>query len=1213
MYLKQIEITGFKSFADKTRLQFEPGMIAIVGPNGCGKSNVSDAIRWVLGEQRPTALRCAKMPDVVFSGTDSRKPMGMAEVAITFSGCEGVLDCEFDEVTVSRRVFRSGEGQYFINKNLCRLKDVQRLFMGTGIGTTSYSVMAQGQIDVVLSSRPEDRRTIFEEAAGITKFKADRKEALRKIEQTEANLLRLADVIREVKRQIGSLQRQAGKARKYKVLRDELRGLDIFLTRQRLAALDVRIRELDVSLHDLTDRMLSQQQSVAESEADSTRIHELIHETEQRVAALAEQAAQADNRYLRAQEVIKVNEQRIVEYRSWAERDNREISETQQQIEQVRLQLEALEQKRLLMKQAVETERDKMSEAQARFDEHKGKIDQARNALQEGRRQSVECERRVAQIQQTMAAMEERQREALLKRERLASESSQVDEHLASLETTCDEVKARLDSHGDEAERLRERLDTLEDERETATVEARALQDETSRMRSEAAAKRAQIDLLCDRNESSEDFADGARQLLDPADPLDLGAKAVLGPLADKFNAPSNLRLALEAALRSWLDAVVVRDSAVMRQALALLLAQGQQAAARLVPADLAAEESTAPPEGLTRLLDHVRVTSDFESSARRLLGSVFLAETLADVPAELPAGCSVVTRAGAMIHANGCAEVWMPDSQVSSPLSRHMLVADTNEQLADLDKKISACSQRLEQLNARGGELALSINQTRQDLDNSRRQAAQAEGEYQSLKRDVERVAIRRVKIAEDLNVLSAQTCGEDESRAALVSELTGLNSRRNQLLEQIADNSALLQELEGVFNALSHELTERRIQFSSVTQQIEHTDAQREAVLVRIGELERTLQGRSRGVMSYDESIARLKTEIETLQDKLEPMRAEAAELHERIAATRRERDVLQRDLAKSDAKLAEHRHVLDAARDDKGQAEVELAESRMRRQSRLDHVYNEYGLSPEELIACADPAWADGTPPPLTEIERKVASLSTEIQELGPVNLVAIEEYKELEERYAFLKAQEDDLLKSKEQILDLISMINKKSGELFQSTFEQANANFELMFTKLFNGGQAKLVLLENSEDPLECGIDIIARPPGKRPQSVTLLSGGERTMTAVSLLFAIFMIKPAPFCMLDELDAALDDSNIGRFVQTLKDFLQHSQFLIITHNQHTIAGSDIVYGVTQQEKGISKIVSMRLKEIGMKEISMGEPEPLAPTVEEETSKKRRTRK
>ena len=315
MYLKQIEITGFKSFADRTRLQFEPGMIAIVGPNGCGKSNVSDAIRWVLGEQRPTALRCSHMPDVIFNGTDGRKPLGMAEVSITFADCEGVLDTEFNEVTITRRVFRSGEGQYFINKTPSRLKDVNRLFMGTGIGTTSYSVMAQGQIDAILSSKPEDRRAVFEEAAGITKFKADRKEAMRKIDQTEANLLRLADVIREVKRQIGTLQRQAGKAQKYKELRDELRGLDIFLTRQRLGGLEVRIRELDASIGNLQEQLQDRQDKVAESEQESARIHGVIHETEERIAELTEQAAQADNRYIRPS--ISIRSSRTSATHSW--------------------------------------------------------------------------------------------------------------------------------------------------------------------------------------------------------------------------------------------------------------------------------------------------------------------------------------------------------------------------------------------------------------------------------------------------------------------------------------------------------------------------------------------------------------------------------------------------------------------------------------------------------------------------------------------------------------------------------------------------------------------------------------------------------------------------------------------------------------------------------------------------------------------------------
>ncbi len=1213
MYLKQIEITGFKSFADKTRLQFEPGMIAIVGPNGCGKSNVSDAIRWVLGEQRPTALRCAKMPDVVFNGTDTRKPLGMAEVSITFADCEGLLDTEFNEVTITRRVFRSGEGQYFINKNLCRLKDVHRLFMGTGIGTTSYSVMAQGQIDAILSSKPEDRRAVFEEAAGITKFKADRKEALRKIEQTDANLLRLADVIREVKRQIGTLQRQAGKAQKYKELRDELRGLDIFLTRRRLAALDIRIRELDTSIHALNEQLISHQEFVAEAEAESAHIHGLIHETEERIAALAEQAAQADNRYIRAQEVIKVNEQRIAEYRAWAERDNREISETQAQISQLRLQLESLAQKRLFTQQAASVERAKMEEAQARFDAHKIQIDQTRTQLQQDRQRSVDCERRSAQIQQKLSEMEARQRDLLMKRDRLSAEHRQVQENLAAVDQARADVKARLDTHHAEAESVRERFESLEEERASATDELRAVQDENSRMQSEAAAKRAQIDLLTDKSESSDEFASGSKQLLDPANPLGLDAQAVLGPLADKFSAPSELRLALEAALRAWLDAVVVRDAAGARQALALLLAQGQHAAARVVIAqDTASAVALATPSGLTPLLEHVTVAEDFAAAARRLLGSVFLADTLDAVPALLPEGCSVVTRGGAIFHANGCAELWMPENQVSSPLARRMLVADTSEQLAGLDEKIAGHRRRLEQLNARAGELSLLINQTRQELDANRRKAAQAEGEYQSVSRDAERARARLGVVTAELGTLTEQTAGDDETRSSLTEELQDLIYTRNQLLEQTSEKSAQLQDLESVYGELSHNLTECRIQVSSMTQQLEHAAAQGEAVQTRIDELDRTIQGRSRGVMSYDESITRLAREIENLEANLDPMRIAAESLHMKIEETRRERAARQRELEKTDATLSERRRVLDAARDDKGKAEVEITESRMRRQNQLDHIYNEYGLSADELVAHADPAWEGGEQPSVPEIEERAAKLTADIQALGPVNLVAIEEYKELEERYTFLKAQEEDLLKSKEQILELITMINKKSGEMFQATFDQANANFEAMFTKLFNGGQAKLVLLENAEDPLECGIDIIARPPGKRPQTVTLLSGGERTMTAVSLLFAIFMIKPAPFCMLDELDAALDDSNIGRFVQALKDFLMHSQFLIITHNQHTIAGSDIVYGVTQQEKGISKIVSMRLKEIGVKDLSMGAPEA-GPTVEEDSGKPKRSRK
>jgi chromosome segregation protein len=1218
VYLKQIEITGFKSFADKTRLNFEPGMIAIVGPNGCGKSNVSDAIRWVLGEQRPTALRCAKMPDVVFNGTDTRKPLGMAEVSITFTDCEGILETDFHEVTITRRVFRSGDGQYFINKTPARLKDIHRLFMGTGIGTTSYSVMAQGQIDAILSSKPEDRRAVFEEAAGITKFKADRKEAIRKIEQTDANLLRLADVIREVKRQIGTLQRQAGKAQKYKELRDELRGLDIFLTRRRLGALDIRVRELETSIHDLSDLLLEHQSNVAESETESASIHSLIHEIEERIALLTEQATQADNRYIRAQEVIKVNEQRMEEYRLWAERDNREITDTQTQIDQIHLQLESLAQKRELMQQASEVGKVKLEETQSRFDAHKALIDQTRSQLQQGRQTSIECERRTAQIQQTLSEMERRQRELLMKRDRLSSEYRQLEENLARVEESVTEVNGRLVTFKEAVGLVQDRFETLDQERTDALSELRTLQDETGKIQSQVAAKRAQVDLLNDRRESSEDYAAGSKMLLEPSNPLGVDTQSLLGTLADKFNATQELRLALEAALRAWLDAIVVRDAPAARAVVATLLAKGTNAAAKLIIANT--DETDPKPEkpsfpeaaGLSPLLNHVQVTPDFEAAAQRMLGHVLLADRLEQLPSPLPRGISVVTRAGAIFHADGTVEVWMPDNQVSSPLARHILVADTEEQLIGLEDTLSKNRARLESLSARTQELTTLLNQTRQELDENRRKAAQTEGEYQTINRDAERARQRLTLVATELDSLKCQTAGDEATSEQLIAELQEVTSKRNCLIEETAQQAERLHEMEITYGDISQHLTECRIQMSSITQQLEHTASQADACQTRIDELDRTIQGRARGVMSYDESIARLNAENETLETNLEPMKLEAEALHEKIEGTRRERAGQQRALEKNDAILSERRRALDSVRDNKNKAEVDVTESRMKRQNLIDHIYNEYGLSPDELIAHPDPTWK-GEQPPVPKIESRASELSAEIQALGPVNLVAIEEYKELEERYTFLRAQEDDLLKSKEQIIQLITMINAKSSELFQATFAQANANFESMFMKLFNGGQAKLVLLENAEDPLECGIDIIARPPGKRPQSVTLLSGGERTMTAVSLLFAIFMIKPAPFCMLDELDAALDDSNIGRFVLALKEFLVHSQFLIITHNQHTIAGSDIVYGVTQQEKGISKIVSMRLREIGNKELALGSPDEPLPTVEVEEEKPKRTRK
>lgn len=1178
MYLKQLDILGFKSFADKTRLTFDPGMIAIVGPNGCGKSNVSDSIRWVLGEQRPSALRCSKLSDVVFNGTDTRKPLGFAEVSITFADCEKELGTDYHEVTVTRRVYRDGGGEYFINKTKCGLKDIKRLFMGTGIGTTSYSVMAQGQIDAILSSKPEDRRAVFEEAAGITKFKADRKEALRKIEQTEQNLLREADVLREMKRQIGSLQRQVGKAQHYKELRDELRSLDIYVCKGKIMAFNMALEMNVQKQHETEQEIANAAEAVNNAEQVAQQLHTDIHAIEERLAQLATEAASAESNYRRAREVIAVNEQRITEYKMFSDRDGREIAHAKEQFEELTMQSESLVQKTALLEEGLAAAREALDEADALFQASSDKIEELRASLQEARSESVSCDGRSAKLRDEIAALEAQQREAIMKRERLNAELSRLTETVTEAQAALDEVKARLESAKAAEEDATAQAQTAEDERASLAAELEDLRTNFGKMQQEAAAKEAQLDLLNDTKDSADAFAAGAQKLLNG----ECDEVTVVGALADKFSAPSEYRLALEAALRSWLDAVIVQDAASAMLAVEKLLAN-DGGSVRIVPSKIEGSKAKVEvPPDLKRLLDSITVSDDFKEAAEALLGDVYVGEAACN-------GVRVVTLRGVVYNADGTCELWMPGTAAASPLSRRMMITETEAELAELKTKIDNGRRTLETGAEKSAALNEQVRAAQAALANARRAAAQAEGEYGSLLRDAESEKARLATVQAEFDSIKSATSDDEAKRTALADELEQTLARRDLLMEQTAKRQEELQQLEIEHSNSSRALTEKRITAAQMESELQLTSRQSADVIKRQEEIKQMIEGREEGQRSYEDSIQRLREESAELMASLDELRDAANVVQRKINAEKATCSEMQDRLAVAEGTTSGKRIALDKAREMKGKLELAASEAQMRRQNVYDHLYQEYSLNANDVTRESDPEWKGGKAPPQEEVEAKVEKLQAEITALGPVNLVAIDDYRELEERYTKEKEQEADLLAAKEQIVALINDLNGKSGELFRTTFSQANENFQKMFTRLFNGGEARLVLLENAEDPLECGIDIIARPPGKRPQSVTLLSGGERTMTAVALLFAIFAIKPAPFTMLDELDAALDDANIGRFVDALKDFLDRSQFLIITHNQHTIAGSDLVYGVSQQEKGVSRILSMRLADIGVKNV------------------------
>lgn len=1184
VHLTSIEMTGFKSFADKTRLTFEPGMTAIVGPNGCGKSNVSDAIRWVLGEQSAKALRGAKMEDCIFNGTQNRKPLGMAEVSITFTNCEHVLQTEYHEVTITRRVFRSGEGQYFLNKTPCRLRDIQRLFMDTGVGTSSYSFMAQGRIDQILSARPEDRRAIFEEASGITKYKADKTEALRKLAHTEANLLRLADVIREVKRQIGSLQRQAGKARRYKAFKDEMQRYDLYAARCRMREFDKAGSELERQIQEQSEAANALHETIAEREAAHQAQREALLQMERDIATAMEASIQAQSRLDRTEDQIRMNTQRIEEYHHLAERDTREIEELTRQRT---LRLESVAE----LEKSLETVAAQREQAQAEltrttteFDSHRREIDSLRSRVQQLRETIVTLESRASSIHNDLMQIENQERATVIQRERLRAEKQQVAESAALYRKQLDEQQHTCEQRRQEVATAQQACKELEASRQLLQTDIATQQQMRSELQSKLAGFETRLEMLEDADEVKADFPGGTQLLLDPANPLSLEAGAIRGPLPSLLRVPEHLTRAVEVALRNALDAVVARDPATADHLLADIAAAAK-GATRLIPLRPEAPPASPAdlPDGMTRLMDQLEMDDPaVRGLLEPLLGQVLLVDSLETATPAIRQTFDLVTIHGHMLHRSGMREFWMNEPGATNPLRRKQALDAAMSAHQDARHKLQGCDTTLARLREDLQAREAHLGQARAELDRIRQDLAQKEGELQMVQREAKTATQRLETVTWELDELEKTGSKWDADKTRLVEQQTETRRQREAASADMQAANQSLQRLETRHSALQTQLTERRVAFSTADQRQEQIKLQHESVSQRIAEIDSALSGRQEGIHSYNNSLQQLQQQVETAREQLANMAKEVEQSAARAAELRTTRGEQAEALHTSEQDLAEQRKTWETLQNAKSTADVEFAEIRMRRQSLCDRIMADYKLGMEDILTAPEPDWEGEEPLDPETMETHVAELRTKLDGMGPVNLVAIEEYQEHEERYTFLSQQEADLQAAKTQLTEMIEKINETTSQMFKSTFEQANAYFEEMFTKLFNGGTARLVLV-NEEDVLDCGIEIIARPPGKRLQNISLLSGGERTLTAVALLFAIYQIKPSPFCMLDELDAPLDESNIGRFTDILTQFLHQSQFVVITHNRRTISVANVIYGVTMPERGVSKIMSMKFRD------------------------------
>ena len=1206
VYLKNLTALGFKSFADKTSLDFQPGMTAIVGPNGCGKSNVSDAVRWVLGEQSAKALRGSGMADVIFNGTDNRKALGMAEVSLTLGGIDtdqlkaAGVDLPYNEVTVTRRIFRDGASEFFINKVACRLKDIQQLFMGTGMGRASYGIMAQGNITQIISSKPDDRRMVFEEAAGITRFKTQKKEALRKLDYTEQNLLRVSDTIREVKRQIGSLQRQAGKARRYKEFMDELQRLESQFARHQLGEFQETIRQCEQAISkfkgradDFTGTIEREEASIDQARQQRGVIEKQVNEAQEKGANLQAELERLESR-------IQFSHERIQELDEQEAKAHEDIAQAEQRRSEAEQELAELEGKLGNADNTVGDKRRAVDEKQATCDALEEELGQRQEALRQAQSESFSVAQELTRVRNDINSIDLQKRGNTVRLEKLSSEKTQLEEEEARLRERLGQFSSDVESrrttaqsHRGTVEERQQRLAELQGILAKLTGEL----DELLRVQ---AGKRSRLNVLQQLQASNEGVSAGAQAAISESE-------AALGLLADQIRVPEEHVVAVEAALGRHLQLVITRQAADAKSILTSL-SEGKKGRADIVALDLVSG-GTPPAIDVAKLevfggvaaLGQVGCDDAFRPLLERLLGRLVIVPDLDAAMRGREQHCDLdfVTCAGELLSRHGVFSGGRGNGNASaSLLARKNEIAGLGKELEGLGKNVDELSREKGDLQGEQTALQAGLQQEQAELRQQEVSIASSEGELKALENS-QRVLSQKIEAVKfELESLAGQESEGSDKRDQLAAELVSLEEREKSSNALVGEVGGVVEGLRGRRDVANAELTEVKVGLASEEQLLASFRRQLEPLNVRIGELKQLVAQRRSDIEATGNKKTQTEKDIADSTQRIVAVRSEREHSSEIITGLLSQKAEADQKVEKREVSLRSVREELSASQERRSKLEVELAQNNMMAENLCERIQEKYQIVLQEVeaeclkvieddsgslkVEVATDSEAEGLEPDWERVGEKVAELQDRIDRMGPVNLVAIEEYKEIEERYAHLTRQHDDLVKAKGRLLEIIEQINTETTEMFRATFEKIRANFRELFTEVFEGGKADLVLVDE-EDVLNSGIEIVARPPGKKLQSITLLSGGEQTMTAVSLLFSIYQVSPSPFCLLDELDAPLDESNINRFIRVLKRFLDQSQFLIITHNKRTISMADTLYGVTMQEHGISKIVSVKFQE------------------------------
>ena len=1181
MYLKRLELQGFKSFADKTVLEFMPGITSVIGPNGSGKSNISDAIRWVLGEQSMKSLRGSKSLDIIFAGTQNRKSLGFAEASLVFDNTDGSLPIEYTEVTITRKIYRSGETGYYINKVPCRLKDVLELFMDTGIGKDGYSIIGQGKIDEILSNKSEDRRHIFEEAAGIVKYRVRKAESEKKLEHTKLNLLRINDILAEIETNIEPLKVQAEKAKKYLNLREELKNIEIGLFLY-------NIEKYKKELEDIVKDEEIYKIQCNDEEGRLERIKALKEELKSEIDHITESIEEMSNLGFESKKEIEmlnsdinVSNTRIENNKQNKERFEKEIEELTVRIQELEDEKKQKEEKKENLKQnrekfakELEEKEIELAEITKKLSSKELEIEEHKKTVEENTDKKYELQANISE--QDINYQNYQKRQTQIKNEMIGNVSE-----LDNTRMKKEEIAKEFYEIESKRNKILSDLEEVNIEKQEADRKIKDFDSKINMLSGEKRIKESKLKFLIETEKEKEGYIKSVKTLLKDCETTKELGKGMHGVLANIIEVPEEYQTAIEMCLGSSLQNIVTENEEDAKRLIEHLRKNNLGRASFLPITSVKGkklEKIRGKNTGVIGIAsDLIQYSKKYENIILNLLGRTVIVqdmETAIRVAKDNGYSFRIITVEGDVINPSGAITGGSVAKKTVNILGRGREIEKLQKEIKKLEEQIQKLEKEKETYQDSIEHVLEKASSFEKELQEIQITYATGKEKINSIEENIARVETRLNKLKEESKKIEEQKEQSIKNKTDFQEKIQAINEENEKLKKIITEFAELNKDNQKYVDDLNFDITNLKISVSSFDESESSIEEIQERIHSEIESTNKSIENKKIQIEQIKQDNFDLEKAIEEIKEKIEKIKEEVKNSGSKIEELKEKRIQKNQKLAEQEEEINNKLKIIE---DLKAQiVKVDAKKTKLEEDINgiINKMWEEYELTPNNVV--------DYRKPENVQLTReKVKDLRNEIKELGSVNVDSIEEYKNLKDRYDFMCEQRVDLESTMTKLRKIISDMTSMMKEQFKEKFEMINKNFAEVFKELFGGGTASLTL-EDKDNILECGIEITVQPPGKKLQNMMLLSGGEKAFTAIALLFAILKINPAPFCVLDEIEAALDDVNVYRYAEYLKKFSKNTQFLVITHRKGTMEAADTVYGITMEENGISKLLSMKLK-------------------------------